>query len=318
MPAQEVTDRTEGPTSQQSTDEACPSRKRRRFSVRAFTSLLLTLAFGAMCFSGVMMFLTPRGRVANWTDWSLLGLGKHDWGSVHVNNSVLFVAIAAAHLLLNWSVFMRYLKSKAVSGLNMKKELALASVIAAACVAGPIYDVPPFSSLMALNTDIKNYWERHSEQRAEQPPVPHAEELTLSELAGHVNLTAQQVSLALEDQGYEATHADLTVGQIGEQEGVAPSAVFAVIREHYPDSRGWGHVSGAGGRRGGCDDTESSTCSDGDQEAGEDHGPGAGSGRGRGMGMGRGMGPGHGRGPGGGRGQGMGAGHAGHDKADSH
>jgi hypothetical protein len=47
-----------------------------RFQLRGFVSLLLTLFFLALSFSGVMLYLTPRGRVANWTGWSMLGLEK--------------------------------------------------------------------------------------------------------------------------------------------------------------------------------------------------------------------------------------------------
>ena len=154
-----------------------------------------------MCFSGTMLFLTPRGRTANWTDWSLLALDKHQWGSVHVNNSVVFVAIAVLHLVLNWSVFTRYIKKKATNGLNLKRELALATSLAALCIVGPIWGVPPFSTLMTLNEDIKNYWD----QTAQQPPVPHAEELTLAELAATIDLSVDEVSVALADEGYSVT-----------------------------------------------------------------------------------------------------------------
>ena len=129
MQAQEITGQPDSPAinaSDTSSTAATGKKMRRRFSLRGFTSLLLTLAFAVMCFSGVMLFLTPRGRVANWTGWTLLGLGKHDWGAVHVNNSVLFIVIAMVHLVLNWSVFVRYIKSKTVAGLKLNKELALA------------------------------------------------------------------------------------------------------------------------------------------------------------------------------------------------
>ena len=134
-------------------------RNRRRFSTRGFTSLLLTLVLLVMGLSGVMLYLTPRGRVAHWTDWTLLGLGKEGWGALHMNASLLFLLGAVLHLAINWSTFFRYLKKKTVAGLHMKKELALAVVIAGVAVAGTLYEVPPFSSVVALNEDIKNYWE---------------------------------------------------------------------------------------------------------------------------------------------------------------
>jgi hypothetical protein len=272
-------------------------QQRRRFSLRGFTSLLLSFSFLAMCLSGAMLFLTPRGRTANWTDWSLIGLDKHQWGSVHVNNSVVFVAIAVLHLVLNWSVFMRYIKKKAATGLNLKKEMALAAVLAAVVVVGPISSIPPFSTLMAVNEDIKNYWD----QTAQQPPVPHAEELTLAELAKTIKLSVEQVSTALKDEGYDVEDAEQTIGEIGQQKGVAPSAVFDVIRERHPTSRGWGRVNGQAGGGHGPSAGGSGNAGSGN---GTDHGSPGGK-RSGAAGNGR-----QGGGPGKGRGQGAASGTA--------
>ncbi len=223
------------------------SRTRRRFSWRGFTSLLLSCTFLAMCFSGAMLFLSPRGRVANWTEWSLVGLGKHDWSAVHMSNSLLFVSVAALHLALNWSVFLRYLKSRTVAGVNLKRELALAVAVAVACVVGPIAGVPPFRELVVLNERIKDYWERQSEPA----PVPHAEELQLSELATSVNLTYEQLADALREEGYEVVGTQQTIGDLARQRNLAPSDVFEVVRQRYPESHGWGRVGAqAGGGKG--------------------------------------------------------------------
>ena len=195
-----------------------PPAKRRPFSMRGFTSLLLTLSFLVMVVAGIMLFLTPRGRVANWTDWTLLGLGKEQWGAVHIMNSILFVIIAGLHLYLNWSVFLGYLRKKAVAGLHMKRELAVATAVAILLVVGAIASVPPFSSIMALNDDIKDYWE----VRAAQAPVPHAEQLTLVEFAGHINLSLDELTEALQEEGFTVGNSELTVGEVGRQKGVAP------------------------------------------------------------------------------------------------
>ena len=142
-------------TTQTMATDAVTTPDRRRWSLRGFTSLFLSLSFTVLCFSGVLLFLTPRGRTANWTDWSLLGLDKHQWGALHVNNSILFIVAAVLHLILNWSLFANYIKRKAGRGLHMKKEMALATMLAAVCIVGPIWSVPPFGSLMTLNEEVK-------------------------------------------------------------------------------------------------------------------------------------------------------------------
>ena len=235
--------------------------KRRRFSTRGFTSLLLTLSMLVMAFAGVMLYLTPRGRVANWTDWTLIGLGKEQWAALHMNASLLFVIVAVLHLVLNWSIFFSYLKKKSAAGLHLKKELILATLIAAVCVLGTITELPPFSSVAALNDDIKDYWEH----RATQAPAPHADELTLEEFATQVNLPLDDLTTALGKEGFDATDVQLTVGELGHQNGVAPSAVLAAVQKHHPQA---GAISGGGPGRG--------------------RSPGFGRGQGRGMGYGRG------------------------------
>ena len=65
---------------------------KKRFSAKGFTSLLLTCSFLVLAVSGIILFMTPKGRDAHWTNWTMLGLGKEGWGAVHINNSILFLA----------------------------------------------------------------------------------------------------------------------------------------------------------------------------------------------------------------------------------
>ncbi len=199
-----------------------------------------------MVVSGILLFLTPRGRVANWTDWTMLGLDKHQWGAVHIMNSILFVIIAGLHLYLNWSMFLGYLKKRTVAGLRMKRELAVATAVAVLFVAGTIADVPPFSSIMELNDEIKDYWEGW----AAEAPVPHAEELTLVEFSGHINLSLDELTEALQEEGFMVGNNELTVGEVGRQKGVSPNDVLAAIQKHHPDAGAAGDGRGFGGGRG--------------------------------------------------------------------
>ncbi|NLE39111.1 MAG: DUF4405 domain-containing protein [Pirellulaceae bacterium] len=254
---------------------------KRRFNVKGFTSLVLTIAFLIVTVSGVCLYASPRGRVANWTDWTLLGLGKHDWSAVHMNSVVLFLIAAVFHLIWNWTMFWGYIKKRA-GGLNLRLEMFVALVIGLVFVSGPLRDLPPFSSLVAANEAIKNYWE----QQAAESPFPHADEASLTRFADTVGLPVDDLIETLKQEGFTSAAPDVTVGQIASDKGVAPSELFAALREHYPeiDQPQRGHGMGRG------------------------QGQGMGRGQGGGRGEGRGRGEGMGRGPGGGRGQGMGGG----------
>ena len=83
-----------------------------RFQWKGFTSLLLMLVFLALGSSGVILYLTPRGRLANWTGWTILGLGKQDWMAVHINIALLFVIVAGLHICLNWGMLWGYMRRR--------------------------------------------------------------------------------------------------------------------------------------------------------------------------------------------------------------
>jgi hypothetical protein len=244
-----------------------------RFRFKGFTSLLLSLAFLGLAFSGVILYLTPRGRVANWTGWTILGLSKESWMSVHINVALVFLIVTTIHLILNWTMFWGYIKKRASLGLNMKLEMAVAVIVAAVVLAGAIYEVPPFSTVMALNRQIKDSWEGW----ASDAPAPHAEEFTLERVAANMNLSANEVALALEEEGFVVSDASATVGQIAEANGVTPQEVYAAVRRRFPQANhggpGKGRGQGPGSRA---------------HQSGE--GPGKGMGRGMGKGMGGGWG----------------------------
>ena len=57
---------------------------RSRFAWRSMTSVLIAASFLILVLSGVLLFVSPPGRIANWTNWTILGLRKHDWIGLHV------------------------------------------------------------------------------------------------------------------------------------------------------------------------------------------------------------------------------------------
>lgn len=234
-----------------------------KFNSRGFTSLLLALATFAMSFSGVMLYFTPRGRVANWTGWTLLGLSKETWVAVHMNIAVLFVLVALLHLILNWTMFWGYIKKRASVGLNMKGEMLAAAVVAGGIVTGAIYDVRPFNMLMTLNRQIKDSWE----MQASDAPAPHAEEFGLNRFAAGMGLSTSDITAALHEDGFAIPSENATVGQIAEANGVTPQDIHAAITKRFPQASQGGQGPDA-----------------------REHKPGEGAGRGMGRGMGKGMG----------------------------
>lgn len=75
------------------------------------TSVLIAASFLVLVLSGVLLFVSPPGRIANWTNWTILGLRKHDWIGLHIWFSVLFLLVAIVHLVFNLPENLAFIRS---------------------------------------------------------------------------------------------------------------------------------------------------------------------------------------------------------------
>ena len=218
--------------------------QRRRFHTRGFVSLLLTGSFLVMLATGLVLYVTPQGRVAHWTGWTLAGLGKEQWSAVHIVTTLVFLSSAGFHLYYNWRIFWGYFKSKAQSGFNLKRELALAIAICVAMVAGTLWNVPPFGTVIRWNDDIKVYWGSHSASA----PVPHAEGFSLLRLADEINAPVEQLAKRLSEAGIEVEDPSASVKAVAEKHDMTPSELFDIAAPNYQGRRGGlGQGRGQGG-----------------------------------------------------------------------
>lgn len=195
----------------------------RRFHLRGFTSFAVTISFLTLAVSGIVLYLSPRGRVANWTGWGFLGVGKESWGALHTVMALAFLGFAGLHFYLNWKPFMNYLRNKAAGGIKLKRELVAAIVLSAVVIGGTLLNVPPFSAVTTLAENVKDYWET-----TEVPaPYTHAELSTVAEFAEKTGATVDEVTAKLEDSGIGITDPNQTIGDIAAAHGVSPSTLFA-------------------------------------------------------------------------------------------
>jgi len=198
----------------------------KRFSFKTFTSFLLVLTFLTLVISGVMLFLSPPGRVAHWTDWTLLGLDKEEWGAVHIIVAIAFLTGSLFHLLkFNWKVFLHYLRTKR-NGFQHGKELSAALGLSTVVVIGTLAQMPPFVSVLNLHEEIKAYWEEDTGS----PPIPHMELMSLREFASTLQLTETQVIEELTGRGLSVRAGDQTLKDLAASNGRSPEAVFNMLQ----------------------------------------------------------------------------------------
>jgi hypothetical protein len=232
---------------------------KKQFNWRSFISVLTALSFIGMAFTGIILFVVPPGRVANWTGWTLLGLTKHEWIGLHDWFSIIFVVASVIHLYLNWKPFVSYFKSKATKAFALRGEWAAAVVVCVVVFAGTLGDIRPFSSLLEWNENIKHSWES-PQQRA---PIPHAELMSLDELAKQVQGVSLETMLSnLKAAGIEVESADIVLGELAEAYNMTPVSLYDIALGRSVGGRGGrgqgGHGAGGGGQRTGSHEDGSS------------------------------------------------------------
>lgn len=134
------------------------TKKQKIFNSRGFVSVLMGIAFVAITISGVILFIAPPGRVTNWTDWRIWGLTKHQWATLHVWFSLVFLATGLWHLYLHWKPMRNYFKSKLTRKVALRPEWMLALAIAVLISVGSVMEWRPFSTLMDYKKILRDSW----------------------------------------------------------------------------------------------------------------------------------------------------------------
>ncbi len=211
------------------------------------TSVLVAASFIMLLVTGIVMFASPPGRIANWTNWNVLGLRKHDWTGLHIWFSALFLVVTIFHLVFNWRPMISYFKDRLSRRVGFRWEWVVALGIVGGVFAGTRLAIPPFSSLLAWNEDLKESWDAP----AGRAPIPHAELLTLTELAEQGNVPVEAAVARLAARGVEGFSHDTVVQKIAEDAKLSARQVYDIILASAERSAGHGQGQGRGGQGGG-------------------------------------------------------------------
>ncbi|MEN8154612.1 MAG: hypothetical protein ABFR75_11385, partial [Acidobacteriota bacterium] len=118
-----------------------------------------------------------------------------------------------------------YIKKKTKKGINRKKELYASIVLTLIFFAGTIIKVPPFQSVMDLGEYFTESWEK----KEEFAPMPHTEEMTISELSEKViSLSPEQIKMKFTDKGI-VVDDNKTLKEIGKENNISPFDLYKII-----------------------------------------------------------------------------------------
>jgi hypothetical protein len=188
----------------------------------------------------VVLFVTPPGRIAHWTGWRMWALTKDQWGGLHIWFSLIFMVAAVVHLYLNWRCFLNYFRRRIRQAFALRTEWMAALLLCGIVGWGTLAEVGPFSSLLTWNEAIKRSWDTP----AGQAPIPHAELMTLGELAQKTDsLSIEAMIQNLRAAGLEVPSPDAVLGDLAEKAGMTPRQLYAIATGQSSPPR-------AGGGRG--------------------------------------------------------------------
>lgn len=220
--------------------------QQKKFHWKVFVSFYIVFSFLVIALSGIVLYFAPPGRIANWSIWRFVALSKAQWQGAHTIFAFLFVVAAAFHIYFNWKVLLAYLKSKLHEGLRMKWELLSATAGGMAILILTLSGVPPFITVMDVGEGLKNSWST----KESEPPIPHAELMTIAKLSETVKIPVEKAMANLERNGMKAESAEVTVQQLAERHGLAPQQVFQKIQSDdatptisIAEGGGWGRKS---------------------------------------------------------------------------
>jgi hypothetical protein len=112
--------------------------------------------------------------------------------------------------------------------MRRKRELALAGVVVIILLTITIADAPPASLVMDFGSDLKNSWVT----RDEEPPLPHAELLTLGECAERLSIPTAELRSRLRLEGIDVDTPSASLGEIANRNGLTPLELYGKMERN--------------------------------------------------------------------------------------
>ena len=193
--------------------------------------------------SGIILYLAPPGRVANWTNWQILGLSKQDWQNQHTIFSLAFVILSIFHLFsINWKAFWSYVAAKAHAGLGRPFEIFSILLLALLFGIGTYLKSPPFSTVIDFGASLSESWE----EPQSRPPVPHTEKMTLREISARFadGKSPEALREKLEKEGVTVQSLDQTLENIGTKNNTSAQKVYGLLGIDASPTSGKGRGQG--------------------------------------------------------------------------
>ena len=195
--------------------------------LRKTVSLTSLLSFILLTYTGVVMYFAPHGRVAYWVDWHIFGMNREEFTGVHTTISLLFLICMILHIYLNWKPIVNYLKNRNRKIVIFNKEFIASLALSVAVLAGTLNYKVPFSTILEYFEDVKY----EIEDRAGNPPFPHAELASFKGLAERMGLDVQRAAELVRKEGYKLDDLTLTLKDISRANDTTPANLYKIMEQ---------------------------------------------------------------------------------------
>jgi hypothetical protein len=178
-----------------------------------------------MTYTGIMLFLSPHGRVAYWSDWHFLGLSKNQYGELHTTSMLIMLLFGFLHIYYNWKPIISYMKDKTKKISFTKKEFLIALGINILFIIGTLTFIQPFKAFLNFEENFKDSWTK----QYGEPPYGHAEQTKL-------NLFCKKINIDLKYAKKELTKNKIifkdneTILTIAKNNNLSPSDIYNIIK----------------------------------------------------------------------------------------
>jgi len=201
-------------------------------NLKKITSLTMLTSVLVMIYTGIMLFIAPPGRIANWADWRFFALSKEQLIALHTTFMVVFIVATILHIIYNWRLMISYLRNSARSLIVFTKEMIIASLITVVTITGTLYEIPPFSTFVSFSADVSDSWIREYGE----PPYGHAELSTIQNFSKKVGLDSEQSKKALLDAGIAPDDIAKSLKEIAKANGASPEALYLIMKNAQSNS----------------------------------------------------------------------------------
>lgn len=196
-------------------------------SLKKITSLTMFLVMMIMTYTGIMLFVSPPGRIANWANWELFGLTKEEYANLHSTFMVLFILMTLLHIFYNWKPITSYMKNKAKEMIVFTKDMIIAFVLTVVFLLGTLFELSPFSNFLDFGDGVKNSWEKEYGTA----PYSHAELSSLKMFVKKLNYDLQKSEEILQSNNIKYTTSK-SLSQIAQENGVSPQFVYTLLKKN--------------------------------------------------------------------------------------